>query len=175
MKTTLGTVADWIAGLPENRRAVVNAVRDLVNRKLPKGYVETVSGGMLAWAVPVERYPDTYNGKPLLYAALGNTKQGLSLHLMSVYNEPKLARELREGFAKAGKRLDMGKACVRFRTLEDLHLPLIGRLLAAVPGAEFIRRARMASDPDLRQQARVRAARRSAAMSGVPRHRGPTH
>jgi hypothetical protein len=95
--------------------------------------------GMIAYEVPLARYPRTYNKQPLLYAALASQKNHLALYTMNVYADKATEKAFREGFKKAGKKLDMGKCCIRFKRTEDLHLPAIGRLVAKTPVAEFIR------------------------------------
>ncbi len=127
------TVDEYLAELPEDRRAVVSAVRDVVLRNLPAGYTETMSYGMIGYGIPLERYPDTYNKQPLGYAALAAQKNYYALYLLGVYQDSAQERQLREAFAAAGKKLDMGKSCVRFKTLDDLPLDAIGRVIAATP------------------------------------------
>lgn len=134
------TVDEYLAELPDERRAVVAAVRDVIRAHLPRGYDETMNWGMISWEVPLSRYPDTYNGRPLSYVALAAQKNGYSLYLMSPYQDPALDARLRDAFAAAGKRLDMGKSCVRFKRLEDLPLDAIGDIVAAVPPDAFIER-----------------------------------
>jgi hypothetical protein len=127
------TVEGLLASFPLARRREVERVRDVVRERLPRGYEEAVSRGMLVYQVPLARYPDTYNGHPLWYVALASEKSYLSLHLMSVYADAALAERLRDGFRAAGKKLDMGKACVRFKAAEDLPLDVIGDIVAALP------------------------------------------
>ncbi len=115
MKASSPTVATFLAGLPAERRAEVERVRDAIRRRLPAGYEEVVSKNMLVYQVPLEKYPDTYNGHPLWYVALASEKSYLSLHLMPVYGDKALAEQLAEGFRSAGKKLDMGKACIHFK------------------------------------------------------------
>lgn len=131
------TVEEYLAELPEDRRAVVSAVREVVLRNLPAGYRESMSYGMIGYGIPLERYPDTYNGQPLAYAALAAQKNYYSLYLMNVYAEEG-ERALRNAFAAAGKKLDMGKSCIRFRRLDDLPLEVIGRIIAATPPEAYI-------------------------------------
>jgi hypothetical protein len=119
-------------------------VRSVIRRHLPRGYEETVSKNMLAYQVPIERYSDTYNGQPLWYVALASEKSYLSLHLMPVYGSAALARKLTDGFKSAGKKLNMGKACVRFTSADDLALDAIGEIVAAVPMERWIAIARAA-------------------------------
>src|SRR5690606_32559995 len=105
-----------------------------------KGYEEAMQYGMIGYCVPLSRYPDTYNGQPLGIAALASQKQYMSLYLMAVYGDPKTEAWFRDAFAKAGKKLDMGKSCVRFKTLEDLPLDVIGQAIARVSVEQYIAR-----------------------------------
>ena len=120
MKSDASTPQEYLDGLPDDRRAVVSAVRDVVVRNLPEGYTESVEFGMLCYGIPLERYPDTYNKQPLGYVALAAQKNYYSLYLTSEYMDQARTQRLRDEFAKAGKKLDMGKSCVRFKKLDDL-------------------------------------------------------
>jgi hypothetical protein len=143
---TGAAVAAFLAKLPADRRREVEAVRAVIRRKLPAGYEEAMSKGMgqeiLVWQVPLKAYPDTYNGHPLWYAALGAQKNHLALYLMNAYGDAALARRLRDGFKAAGKKLDMGKACIRFREADDLALDVIGEVVASTPMARYIAMAK---------------------------------
>jgi hypothetical protein len=108
-------------------------VREVIRRHLPAGYAESVRGNVIAYEVPLERFPDTYNGQPLWYAALGAPKSYLTLHLMSAYASPEVQRRLADGFRAAGKKLAMGKACIRFQKADDLALDVIGNLVGSLP------------------------------------------
>jgi len=130
-KSSSRTAADFIAKLPAERRREVERVRSVVRRHLPAGYEEVVSKNMLVYQVPLERYSDTYNGHPLWYVALASEKSYLSLHLMPIYGDAAQARRLKDGFRAAGKKLDMGKSCIHFRTADDLELDVIGEVVAS--------------------------------------------
>lgn len=132
------TVEAYLAELPPERREVVAAVRRMVLEHLPAGYVESMGWGMVCWGIPLARYPKTYNGQPLGYAALAAQKSHYALYLMSVYADSKEEQELREAFTRAGKKLDMGKSCIRFRRLEDLEMGALGRAIASTPPDAFI-------------------------------------
>ena len=134
------TVEAYLEELPAERRAVISAVRDTIRKTLPKGYRETMNWGMITWEIPLERYPDTYNGQPLAYAALAAQKNYYAVYLTGLYQDPEEEREFREAFKRAGKKLDMGKSCVRFRKLEDIPLELIGKVIARIPPERFIER-----------------------------------
>jgi hypothetical protein len=137
-ETGAGTVEEYLERLPEERRAVVAAVRDVVLRHLPPGYQERIGWGMISYDVPLERYPTTYNGQPLCYAAIAAQKNHYALYLLGAYGDPAVAEALRDGFARAGKRFDMGKSCLRFKALADLPLDVVGRTIAAVPPERMI-------------------------------------
>ena len=137
-RSTARTVEEYLAQLPEDRRVTLSAVRQHVLRHLPPGYQETMSAGMIAWVIPLQRFPKTYNGQPLWYAALASQKSYCALHLMRAYGDPKQTAQLRQAFARASKKLDMGKACLRFRRLEDLELDVIGEVIASTPPEAFI-------------------------------------
>lgn len=132
------TVDAYLAELPPERRAVAERLRELIAANLPAGYVEAMNWGMPSYEVPLSRHPDTYNGQPLGYVSFAAQKNGYSLYLIGVSVDADREAELREAFARAGKKLDMGKACVRFKRLDDLPLPAIGRLIAAMPVDDFV-------------------------------------
>jgi uncharacterized protein YdhG (YjbR/CyaY superfamily) len=132
------TVTEYLAELPADRRKTIAAVRAVVRKNLPKGYKESIGYGMICYTVPLSTYPETYNGQPLCYAALAAQKHKCSLYLMNVYGDGATAKAFRDGFRRAGKKLDMGKSCVRFKTADDLALDAIGNAIAAVPVKAFI-------------------------------------
>jgi hypothetical protein len=127
---TARTADEYIAAVPDDRRAAISAVRQVVLEHLPPGYEEGMQYGMIGWYVPLDRFRDTYNGQPLGLAALCNQKRYMSLYLNTVYGDPETERWFRERFAATGKKLDMGKSCVRFRRVEDLPLDVIGETIA---------------------------------------------
>ena len=113
------TPEEYIASLPEDRAEQLSRLRKLVLQHLPEGYVEEIDFGMICYVIPLSTYPETYNGHPLMYAALASQKRHMSIHLMNVYGDEESQRWFADGFAAAGKKLDMGKACVRFKKLDD--------------------------------------------------------
>ena len=141
---------EYVAALPPDRRQAIEAVRGEINRRLPKGYEEGFHYGMISWCVPHRLYPAGYHCDPkqgLPFAALSSGKASMSLHLMSVYGSEPLRKWFESEWNKTGKRLDMGKACVRFKRLEDIPLPLIGETVAKVPVAEYVRAYEAARPP----------------------------
>ena len=139
MQSSARTPEAYVASLPADRRDAIATVRAEILRNLPKGYVETMDFGMLAYVVPLERFPETYNGHPLIYAALASQKQHMAVYLTNVYGHPATAKWFKAEYKKSGKRLDMGKSCVRFRKLDDLPLELIGQTIAKTPLDTFVK------------------------------------
>lgn len=136
--STATTVEGYLAELPAERAAVVQAVREVVLAHLPTGYEERMNWGMICYEIPLERYPDTYNGQPLGLAALAAQRGYFALYLNTVHTSPDLDRRLRDGYAAADRTLDMGKSCLRFKGLDDIELDVIGDIVAAVTPDELI-------------------------------------
>jgi hypothetical protein len=132
------TVAAYLKELPPERRKVMSAMRRLIRANLPRGYQERMSWGLISYEIPLARFPDTYNGHPLCYVGLAACKNSYSLYVMAVYQNPKKAAAFKQAFVKADKKLDMGKSCVRFRSLDDLPLDAVGNTIAAVPVDEYL-------------------------------------
>lgn len=132
------TVEDYLAALPPEQAASIARVRALVNAHLADGFVEVMAHGMIAWQVPLSTFADTYNGKPLIYAGLAAQKRHLSLYLTCVYASPERSERLRDAFARAGKRIDMGKSCLRFKRVEDLDEAAIAQEIAGFSAEDFV-------------------------------------
>ncbi|HET6899910.1 MAG TPA: DUF1801 domain-containing protein [Vicinamibacteria bacterium] len=138
VRSAATTVAQYLESLPADRRAVVATVRALIRKKLPRGYEETMNWGVICYELPLSRYPDTYNGQPLACVALAAQKNHFAIYLWAAYGDPASRTALVEGFKKAGKKLDMGKGCVRFRRLDDLAPEAIGRAISRSSPARLI-------------------------------------
>lgn len=136
--SSASTPDEYLANLSDDRRASMEAVVDVIRRNLPDGYREGMLYGMISWYVPLERFPDTYNGQPLGLAALASQKQYMSLYLNNVYGDPAIEAGFRTRWAASGKKLDMGKSCVRFRRAEDLALDAIGEVIGATDVERFV-------------------------------------
>jgi uncharacterized protein YdhG (YjbR/CyaY superfamily) len=142
MQSKAQTVAQYLKDLPPDRKAALSKVRAVVKKHLPEGYKETMQYGMITYVVPLKLYPQGYLGKkdvPLPYIALASQKNYMSLYLMNIYQESKTASWFENEYKKSGKKLDMGKSCVRFKSVEDLPLELIAKAVALLSVDEFIK------------------------------------
>lgn len=143
MQSKAKTVAEYLASLPEDRRATVEAVRKVIKQNLGKGYEEGMQYGMIGYFVPHSIYPAGYHcdpKQPLPFAGLASQKQAVSVYLFSVYADPATLERFVAAWKATGKKLDMGKSCIRFKRLEDVALEPIGAAVKAMPVKEFIAR-----------------------------------
>lgn len=131
-------VEEYLAELPPERAGVIAEVREIVLANLPFGVEESMNFGMIAYEIPLSRYPETYNGQPLMYAALAAQKHHYALYLHSVYASGTVEERLRAGYEAAGKRLDMGKSCVRFKRLDQLERDSLADVIGAVSVDDYI-------------------------------------
>jgi hypothetical protein len=141
MPSKAKTVADYLAELPADRRTAIEAVRKVIRKNLDKDFEEGIQYGMIGYYVPHHIYPAGYHcdpKQPLPFAGLASQKNYMSLHMMSIYGDGRQLEQFRRDWAKTGKKLDMGKACIRFRKLDDLPLDVIGRAIARVTAKNYI-------------------------------------
>ena len=148
MKNNSLTVKDYLASLPEDRRTCISAVRRVILKNLDKDFEEVIQYGMIGYAVPHRVYPAGYHcdpKQPVMFAALASQKNYMSLYLMCVYmggvpGSPaaKHADWFRKAWAKTGKKLDMGKSCIRFKKADDLALEVIGEAIRRVPAKSYL-------------------------------------
>ncbi len=133
------TPTAYLASLPPERRKVIAAVRALVKKHLPKGYVESMNYGMLSYEIPLSRYPTTKNKKPLMYVALAAQKNNYALYLQCDADDEALKQRLAAAYKAAGRTLDMGKGCLRFKSLDELPLDVIADAVSSTTVEERIR------------------------------------
>ena len=138
VQSSATTVAAYLAELPAERRAAIEAVRETILGHLPEGLDEVMAWGMICYVVPLETSGATYNGEPLVHTALANQKQHMSLYLNCIYGDERIREHFEDDYRATGKRYDVGKSCVRFRRLDDLPLDVVGRAVKAVSAADLI-------------------------------------
>ena len=146
-KSDAATPEESLAELPEDRRSIVQTVRSTILEHLPEGFEETMTYGMLGYVVPLDRYPDTYNGQALGVLALANQKKHVAVYLMGIYADEAERDWFIEAWRATGKKLDMGKSCVRFDKLDDVALDVLGEAVERVT-PEILIAAHEAAHPD---------------------------
>jgi hypothetical protein len=143
MKTHAQTVEEYLQSLPADRRAALTSVREVILANLPGGYEECMNYGMIGYVVPHSLYPRGYHcdpKQPLTYACLGSQKNHMAIYLMTVYGDPATEKWFRQAWQASGKKLEMGKSCVRFKKLSDVPLEVIGQVIARTPVKKYIAR-----------------------------------
>ncbi len=138
MASKAETVEEYLAELPEDRREAIAEVRDAILENLPHGVVESMNWGMIVYEIPLETFPDTYNKKPLQYAALASQKNHMAVYLNSIYMNEDDAAWFANAYKETGKKLDMGKSCVRFKKIDQLPVELVGEAIGKISLDEFL-------------------------------------
>ena len=143
MQSQARTVAQYLAELAPDRRAAIAAVRAVILANLDSDFEEQMQYGMIGYAVPHRVFPPGYHcdpRQPLNFAGLASQKGYMSLYLMGCYLDPREMEWLKKAWAKTGKKLDMGKACIRFKKVEDLALAVVGEAIRRVPVKAYVAR-----------------------------------
>jgi len=169
MQSKAKTVDQYLAELPEDRRAAIAAVRKVILKNLDKDFEEGMQYGMIGYYVPHSVYPPGYHcdpRQPLPYACLASQKNYMSLYLMSVYGDQE--QWFRQAWAKTGKKLDMGKCCVRFKKLEALPLEVIAETLRRVPAKKHIQQYESVIKPTMKTAMKPKGKARKTAKSAKP-------
>jgi uncharacterized protein YdhG (YjbR/CyaY superfamily) len=141
MTSSATSVAEYLAGLPEDRREAISAVRQAILDHLPEGYEEGMQYGMIGYYVPHSIYPAGYHcdkKQPLPFIGLGSQKNFMAVYAFCIYIDQPVYDWFTDEYKKSGKRMDMGKSCVRFRKLDDLPVDLIGQVVKKFPVDKFV-------------------------------------
>jgi len=133
------TPAEYVKQVPIQQRKDIVALRRLIKKHLPVGYQESVNWGMIVYQVPIKRCPNTYNGQPLAYLGLAAQKNHLAIYFMGLYGDEKLKNKFEADYKKSGHKLNMGKSCLRFKTIDDIPQGVIAWAIGALSVDEFIK------------------------------------
>jgi hypothetical protein len=142
MISTAATPEEFIAALPEDRKAAMKQLRGVIVKNIPKGFKETMAYGSLTWVVPHSLYPAGYHcdpKQPLPFVAIASQKNHIALYHMGIYAMPELLNWFTEAYPRhSTSKLDMGKSCTRFKKPEQLPFDLIGELMRKVTPEKWI-------------------------------------
>jgi uncharacterized protein YdhG (YjbR/CyaY superfamily) len=158
MKSDAQTVAGYLRALPQDRRDALTELRKVVLENLPEGFEENMNWGMISYEVPLSTKPNTYNGQPLMYVAIANQKNYMSVYLCGLTCVPDAEKNFSSACLKSGLKLDMGKACIRFKKIQDIDLKLIAAQVAGTSVENYIKyfEAKASSDRHKRQSLKSR-------------------
>ena len=142
MQSKAKSIEEYLAGLPEDRSEAITAIREVILKNLPKGYEEGIQWGMPSYFVPLSAYPSGYNcqpDQPLPFVGFASQKNHMAFYGFCIYMDEALKNRFVEDWKKTGKKLDMGKSCVRFKKIEDVPLQVIGAAVKRVPMKKYIK------------------------------------
>lgn len=144
MQSKATRISDYLDELPEDRRKVVDRLRKIIKKNLPKGFQEVISYGMIGYVVPHKIYPAGYHcdpSTPLPFINLASQKNFVALYHMGLYGDKKLLEWFTGEWKKAVPvKLDMGKSCIRFSKPESIPYDLIGELAGKMTPEDWIKR-----------------------------------
>ncbi|QDU68334.1 DUF1801 domain-containing protein [Engelhardtia mirabilis] len=136
------SVKQYLAALPADRRAAMEAVRATIKANLDPKFEEGIQYGMVGYYLPHSVFPAGYHcdpTQPLPFASIASQKNHLAIYLFCIYTAPGEAERFAKEWKATGKRLDMGKSCVRFKKLEDVPLEVLGRAIKRATAAKFLK------------------------------------
>ena len=144
VSSAAATVEQYVSELIEPRRSELEKLLSLIREHLPAGYIETMAWGMIVFQVPMEISGPTYNQQPLAAVALASQKNYISFYLSAIYASEELTAEFHDRWERSGKKLDMGKSCVRFRSLDKADLATLAWACSLLDPKQFTKMHRQA-------------------------------
>jgi len=138
VRSNATSVNEYLNEIPPERKRELSIVRAQIIKSLNKGFSEAMNWGMISYEVPLKTFAETYNGKPLMFAALASQKDHMALYLTTVYADPEINKWFRYKFEESGHKLDMGDSCIRFKSASDLPLDVISEIISRTNVDEFV-------------------------------------
>ena len=142
MQSKAATPVEYIAELPEDRKEVMQNLREIILKNLPKGFEEIMQYGMISYVVPHSKYPAGYHCKPadpLPFLSIASQKNHFAFYHMGIYSDPELLKWFTEEYPKhANGKLDMGKSCIRFKNPKNIPFDLLGQLTTKITVDDWI-------------------------------------
>ena len=141
MQSKAKTVKEYLNELPPDRKTAISAVREVILKNLPKGFEEMMQYGMIGYSVPHSVYPPGYHcdpKQPLPFVGLASQKNHMAVYMMNIYMDKETENWFTKAYKATGKKLDIGKSCIRFKKLDDLALDVIGQAVGRKSVKEYI-------------------------------------
>lgn len=175
MQSKATTVQAYLSELPDDRRKALEALRKVIKENLPRGYQETMQYGMIGYSVPHSLYPAGYHcdpKQPLPFASLASQKNHLALYMFCIYADSAEQARFVAAWKQTGRKLDLGKGCVRFKSIDDVPLDVVGEAIARIPVAKFVEAYEAALSPSARaKHEKLKAKLAGAAAPATPARR----
>ncbi len=173
MQSQAKTPQEYIDSLPEDRRDTIKKLRALIRKNLPTGYKEQMRWGFICYEVPLSVCPDTYNGEPLMYAAIASQKRHYGVYMCGIYVLPRVFKRLTSEWKKRGTRLDIGKSCIRIANWEKCEHDLIAEAIASVPMKQFVAATNAATSTRKKNTAKKKTVKKKPAAKKTARKSSP--
>jgi uncharacterized protein YdhG (YjbR/CyaY superfamily) len=142
MTKDITTIAEYIEQLPEDRKEVIEKMRKVILKNMPKGFEEVLNYGMIGYVVPHSIYPDGYHCSPELplpFLHIASQKNYVALYHSCIYADTELFDWFTKEYPKhCSSKLDMGKSCIRFKKMDDIPYDLIKELIKKVTVKQWI-------------------------------------
>jgi hypothetical protein len=142
MQSKATSVNEYLNELPDDRKAAIAKLREVILANLPKGFAETMGYGMIGYVVPKALYPAGYHCTPELplpFMSVASQKNFIAIYHMGVYADPQLLAWFTAEYPKHCKtKLDMGKSCMRFKKPEQIPYALIGQLASKMTVEDWV-------------------------------------
>ena len=166
MQSKATTVTEYLKGLDPDRKKAITAIRKVIKANLDPKVKETMTYGMIGYVVPLNVYPDGYHCNPetpLPFANLASQKAHMGIYLFCIYGNPEEKARLEKEWKATGKKLDMGKSCIRVKKLEDVPLDVLGAAVKRMTVAKFIEQYERDIPASARKKAAKKVAKKPAA------------
>jgi len=160
LKSNATTVKDYLASLPEDRRAAVSTVREFLLDNLDTDFQECMQYGVIGYCVPHSIWPHgtrTNPKLPLMYMGLSSQKNDMVVYMLFLYENERERAWFDKAWTATGKKLHLEVAgmacCLRFKKVEDLSLNVIAESMRRMPVKKYLEDhtamlARMGKGPD---------------------------
>ncbi len=136
MTSKANSPEEYVQELPEERKAIIQKLRKTILDNLPDGFEETMSYGMIGYVIPHSVYPKGYHCTPKLplpFINIASQKNFVALYHMGIYADKDLLNWFTSAYKKiSGRKLDIGKNCIRFKKTEDIPYNLIAELVSKI-------------------------------------------
>ena len=142
MQSSATTVKQYLDELDSERAPQIRELVKLVRNNIKPGFIETMRWGMISYEIPIEVSGETYNKQPLNYVAIASQKNYISVYVLGIYANDDDPIEFRSRWAASGKKLNMGKACVRFKTIQDADLPTLAWAIRRLSVNQYLKLAK---------------------------------
>lgn len=142
MQSSATTMKQYLDELDSERATQIRELVKLVRNNIKPGFIETMRWGMISYEIPLEVSGETYNKQPLNYVAIASQKNYISVYVLGIYANGDDPLEFRSRWATSGKKLNMGKACVRFKTIEDADLPTLAWAIRRLSASQYLKLAK---------------------------------